>query len=86
MRRGGGRKKRRASTRLNLTIFLICAFLVVLLIHAGVLTKLTVKLFSKTVELHSLTGNSMDNKTNTVHLFIFKCISLSVVYRSIPCD
>ena len=31
-------------------IFLICAFLVVLFIHAGVLTKQTVKLFSKTVQ------------------------------------
>ena len=43
-------------------IFLICAFLVALSIYAGVLTKQTVKLFSKT-ELYSLIGNSKDNKT-----------------------
>ena len=49
-------------------MFLMCAFLVALSIHAGVLTKQTVKLFSKTV-LYCLIGNSMDNKTNTVIYF-----------------
>ena len=66
MRRGGGeRKKRRGSKMLNLAIFLICAFLVALPNYAGVRTKQTVKLFSKTV-LYLLIGYSMDNKTNTV--------------------
>ena len=45
-----------------MAIFLICEFLVALSIHAGVLTKQTVKVFSKTV-LYSLIGNSMDNIT-----------------------
>ena len=45
-----------------MAIFLICEFLVALSIYAGVLTKQTVKLFSKTV-LYSLIGNSMDNIT-----------------------
>ena len=67
IRRGGGERKE--SCRLNLMIFLICAFLVALSIYAGVLTKQTVKLFSKTV-LYSLIGNSKDNKT--IKLFIFK--------------
>ena len=67
MRRGEG-EERKESCRLNLAIFLICAFLVALSIHAGVLTKQTVKLFSKTV-LYCLIGNSMDNKTNTVVYF-----------------
>ena len=51
-------------------IFLICAFLLALSIHAGVLvfTKQTVKLFSKTV-LYSLIGNSVDNKISTVIYF-----------------
>ena len=49
-------------------IFLMCAFLVVLSIHAGVLTKQTIKLFSKTV-FYSLIGNSVDNKINTVIYF-----------------
>ena len=66
MRRGGGRKKKRKqSKRLNLAIFPICAFVVALSIHARVLAKQTVKLFSKTV-LYCLIGNSTDNKTNTV--------------------
>ena len=68
MIRGGG-EERKESCRLNLTIFLICAFLVALSIYAGILTKQTVKLFSKTV-LYSLIGNSKDNKT--IKLSIFK--------------
>ena len=72
MRRGGERKKRRGSKMLNLAIFLICAFLVALPNYAGVRTKQTVKLFSKTV-LYLLIGYSMDNKTNTV--IYFKYIS-----------
>ena len=79
----GRRKKRRESKRLNLAIFLICVFLVTLSIHAGVLTKQTVKLLSKTV-LFPLLGNSIDNKQ--VELFMFKYISLSMVCRSIPSD
>ena len=51
-------------------IFLICAFLVALSIHAGVLIKQSVKLFSKTV-LYSLIGSSMDSKTNTV-IYLFQ--------------
>ena len=35
-------KKRKESNRLNLAIFLVCAFLVALSIYAGVLTKQTV--------------------------------------------
>ena len=62
-------------------IFLICAFLVALSIHVGVLTKQSVKLFSKTV-LYSLIGSSIDRKTNTV--IYFEYISLSMVHRSIP--
>ena len=83
MRTGGGQNKKRESKRLNLVIFLICAFLVALSIHVGVLTKQSVKLFSKTV-LYSLIGNSMDSKTSTV--IYFKYISLSMVHRSIPSD
>ena len=55
---------------LNLAIFFICAFLVALFIYAGVLTKQTVKLFSKT-GLYCLIGNTMDNKTNTV-IYLFQ--------------
>ena len=52
-------------------IFLICAFLVVLSIHAGVLTKQTLKLFPKTV-FYSLIGNSMDNEMNTaIHFQVY---------------
>ena len=54
----GRRKKTRESKRLNLVIFLVCAFLVALSIHAEVLTIQTVKLFSKTVVYH-LIGNSV---------------------------
>ena len=64
----GRRKKRKESKRLNQVIFLICAFLVTLSIHAGVLTKQTVKLFSKTV-LYSIIVNRMDNKINTIIYF-----------------
>ena len=71
MRRGGEEEK-------NLVIFLICAFLVALSIHAGVLIKQTVKLFSKTVLYSSWT-------IKQIQLFIyFKYISLSMVHRSIP--
>ena len=38
----GEKKERKKSNRLNLTIFLVCAFLVALSIYAGVLTKQTV--------------------------------------------
>ena len=41
MGRGEG-EERKESNRLNLGIFLVCAFLVVLSIYAGVLTKQTV--------------------------------------------
>ena len=39
---GGGGGKGKESNWLNLTIFLVCAFLVVLSIYAGVLTEQTV--------------------------------------------
>ena len=69
MRRvGGEEKKTKESKRLNLVICLKGAFLIALPIHAGVLAKQTVKLFSKTV-LYCFTGNSIDNKTNTVVYF-----------------
>ena len=61
-----GENKRRESKRLNLVIFLICAFLVALSIHAGVLTKQSVK-----TALYSLIGSSMDSKTNTV-IYLFQ--------------
>ena len=38
-----GENKGRESKRLNLVIFLICAFLFALSVHAGVLTKQSVK-------------------------------------------
>ena len=38
----GRRKKEKESNRSNITIFLVCAFLVALSIYAGVLTKQTV--------------------------------------------
>ena len=69
MKRGGG-EERRESKRLNFAIFLICAFLVALSIYAVVLTKQTVKLFSK-AGLYCLIGNGIDNKTNTV-IYLFQ--------------
>ena len=70
--RGEGEKKerkRRESKRLNLMIFLKCAFSVVLSIYVGVLTsKQTVKLFPKTVFYSSIHG-SMCNEINTIIYF-----------------
>ena len=39
----GGGEERKESNRLNIMIFLVCAFLVMLSIYAGVLTKQTVQ-------------------------------------------
>ena len=41
-RKMGGGEERKESNRLNLAIFLVCAFLVALSIYVGVLTKQTV--------------------------------------------